>query len=290
MLPRTTSSLFRICAVIAFVALYLSAISVAQDRWDVLPPTPKLPKADHSGYATVNGIRMWYAEFGDGPAVLLLHGGMGNSNYFGLLVKFLVQHHYRVIVTDCRGQGRSTRSTQPYSYHLMASDVLALLDDLRVSKTDLVGWSDGGIIGLDIAIYHPERLNHLFAFGANTDSSGVITGGEKRPAFVAYMRRTRDEYKRLSPTPDQYDQFVKQIGLMWQTEPSYTAAQLKSISVPTTIADGQYDEIIKQSHDRYMARAIPGAKLVILPNVSHFALLQDPSRFNSAVLTALTTH
>ena len=264
--------------------------SVAQEPWRTLPPTPRLPRAAHSGYAAVNGIHMWYAEFGEGRPVLLLHGGLGNSNYFGNLATFLVKHHFQVIVADCRGQGRSSRSTRPYSYHLMVSDVLALLDHLKLEKVDLVGWSDGGIIGIDIAIHHPERLNRLFVFGANTNLSGVIADGDKSPVFRAYLRRTRNEYEQLSKTPSQYDALMEQMGRMWGTEPQYTTAQLESIKAPTTIADGQYDEIIKQSHDRYMAASIPGARLVILPNVSHFALLQDPQLFDSAVLAALSKH
>lgn len=102
------------------------------------------------------------------------------------------------------------------------------------------------------------------------------------------MKRTRDEYKRLSQSPDQYDALLVQAARMWETEPHYTAAQLASIKVPTTVADGQYDEIIKHSHNIYMAKSIPGARLVILPGVSHFAMLQDPPLCDSAVLTALS--
>jgi len=290
MQSQTNPYFCRIAAITVGIALLLSLPSVAQERWKVLPPTPKLPQATKSGYAAVNYIQMWYAEFGEGSPVLLLQGGLANSDYFGTLEMFLVQHHFRVIVADSRGQGRSSRSAQPYSYHLMASDVLALLDYLKLDKVDLVGWSDGAIIGIDIAIHHPERLNHLFAFGANTDPSGVIAGGDNNPVFVAYVKRAGDEYRRLSQTPDQYDAFLKQIGRMWETEPHYTAAQLKSIKVPTTISDGQYDEIIKQSHDVYMANTVPGARLVILPKVSHFAMLQNPPLFNSAVLAALSVH
>ena len=71
---------------------------------------------------------------------------------------------------------------------------------------------------------------------------------------------------------------------MWDTLPAYTRSDLAAIRVPTTIADGEFDEAIKQTHDEYMAHAIPGARLVILPNVSHFAMLQDPREFNAAVL------
>ena len=281
---------YLIAAITLGAALFACSPSMAQERWTILPPTPRLPRASHSGYVAVNGIQMWYAEFGEGSPVILLHGGLANSDYFGHLVPSLVRHHFRVIVADSRGQGRSSRSARPYSYHLMASDVLALLDHLKLRKVDLVGWSDGGIIGIDIAIHHSERLNRLFVFGANTDASGIVAGGDKSPLFTAYLQRARQEYKRLSNTPDQYDALLEQMGRMWEAEPQFTAAQLKSIKAPTTIADGQYDEIIKQSHDIYMARTIPGARLVILPNVSHFAMLQDPHLFDCAVIAALSKH
>ena len=191
-------SSYRIAAIAVGFGLLLSLPSRSQEQWKVLPPTPQLPQATASGYAAVNDIQMWYAEFGEGPPVLLLHGGLANSDYFGYLVPFLVQHHFRVIVADSRGQGRSTRSAQPFSYHLMATDVLALLNYLKLYKVDLVGWSDGGIIGIDIALNCPERLKHLFAFGANTDLSGAIDGGGKSLVFVAHLDRVGGEYKRLS--------------------------------------------------------------------------------------------
>ena len=105
--------------------------------------------------------------------------------------------------------------------------------------------------------------------------------------FAAYLKRTPGEYRRLSPTPDQWDAFSAAVGKMWDTLPAFTADQLRSIKVPTVIADGEYDEAIKQSHDRYMADTIPGARLMILPNVSHFAMLQNPAEFNAAVLDFL---
>ena len=95
-----------------------------------LPPTPTLPKAAQSGTASVNGIRIWYAEFGRGEPVILLHGGLANANYWGNQVPALAKR-YRVIVMDSRGHGRSTRDAQPFGYDLMASDVLALMDSLE---------------------------------------------------------------------------------------------------------------------------------------------------------------
>lgn len=196
-----------------------SARAAEAAHWETLPPTPVLPPALRSGLVPIDGVRIWYAEYGAGPSVLLLHGGLANANYWGHLVPFLVAHHRRVIVMDSRGHGRSTRSTAPFGYDLMADDALALLDALHVARADIVGWSDGGIVGLDLAMHHPDRLRHLFAFGANVDPSGLHADFDRTPVFGGFIRRTRAEYCALSPTPGQYDVFVSQIGHMWQTEP-----------------------------------------------------------------------
>jgi len=153
----------------------------------------------------VNGVHIWYAVFGHGAPVILLHGGLANSSYWGLQVPALAKH-YQVVVMDSRGHGRSTRDDRPYGYDLMADDVVGLLDFLKIHRAAVVGWSDGGILGLDLAIRHPDRVSKVFAFAANTDPSGVV------------------------------------------------------------------------------AAAIPGAGLLIQPNVSHFSFLQDPEQFTSDVL------
>ena len=258
--------------------------------WESLPPTPPLPAHTVAHHIEIGGARIWYATWGrksERVPVLLLHGGFGNSAYFAHLIPALVSHGYYVIAMDSRGHGRSTRSDAPMSYHLMADDVIGLLDSLQIRRVELVGWSDGGCTGFDLALNHPDRLAGLFAFGANADVSGDREGFDKTPVFAAYLKRAPDEYRKLSPTPDQWPQFSAAVGRMWDTLPAFTAAQLRSISVPTVIADGQYDEAIKQSHDRYMAQTIPGAHLVILPAVSHFAMLQNPAEFNHAVLEFL---
>jgi len=100
--------------------------------------------------------------------------------------------NHKVIVADSRGHGRSTRDAQPYGYELMASDYLALLDHLKVDKVALVGWSDGGIIGLDIAMKHPERLTKLFAHAANVTVDGLDPGVMTNETFNAYIERSGD--------------------------------------------------------------------------------------------------
>jgi pimeloyl-ACP methyl ester carboxylesterase len=265
---------------IALLFVFTSAAR-AEPQWLTLPPTPTLPKAVKSGYAPVNGIKIWYATFGRGAPVVLLHGGLANSNYWGLLVRALAPH-YRVIVMDSRGHGRSSRDTRPYGYDLMASDVVALMDYLKIDKAALVGWSDGAIIGLDIALHHPERLSKLYAFAANSDP-GAVKDVEKSPVFSAFIARARQEYAQLSPTPTEYDAFLKQIEKMWDSEPHWTANDLQTIKVPTWIVDADHDEAIKRENTLFMADNIPGSGLLIQPQVSHFSFLQDPAQFNGDV-------
>jgi pimeloyl-ACP methyl ester carboxylesterase len=254
-----------------------------QPLWLELPPTPKLPHAERSGYAPVNGIKLWYAVFGQGEPVVFLHGGLANANYWGLQVPE-VARHCQVIVMDSRGHGRSTRDDRPYGYDLMADDVVALLDFLKIKRAAVVGWSDGGILGIDLAIRYPDRVSKVFAFVANTDPSGVVDGVEKNPTFAAFIARAGHEYVALSATPHGYDGFVDAISKMWATQPNWTAKQLAGITTPVLVVDGDHDEAIKRAHTEQIAATIPGAGLLILPETSHFSFLQDPGQFTWHIL------
>jgi pimeloyl-ACP methyl ester carboxylesterase len=259
---------------------------IAAELWQTLPPTPSPVPNEQSGHAAVNGISLYYVRTGHGYPVVLLHGGLANSDYWGNQIKALAPHHM-VIAVDSRGHGRSTRDVRPYGYDLMADDVVALLDTLHIQTADIVGWSDGAIIGLDLAIRHPARIRKVFAFAANTQTSGVQQGVENNPTFARFIERAGHEYAKLSATPKQYDAFVKQISHMWDSEPNWSDAQLKSIRAPVWVVDGDHDEAIKRAHTEYIAATIPAAGLLILPNVSHFAFIQDPALFNAALLRFL---
>ncbi len=268
--------------ILLLIILTVALPAPAQNPWERLPATPALPKPDRSGIIPVNGICMWYAAFGHGSPVILLHGGLANSNYWGLQIPALAPR-FEVIVVDSRGHGRSTRNREPITYHLMAMDVLALMDALHIPQAAIVGWSDGGIIGLDIAIHHPDRLSKLFAFGANSNLAGGKSS-EGSPVIAAYVSRTQEEYIKLSPTPGEFSAFRQQLDKMWTSEPNFSDAELRSITVPTWIVDGDRDEFIRREDTDHMANLIPGAGELILPRTSHFAFLQDPKQFNEALL------
>ena len=261
--------------------------AAALSPWRSLPPTPLLPRPLASGMARVNRIRIFYAIFGHGQPLLLLHGGLANSNYWGYVIPILVRHGFEVIVADSRGQGRSTTAAEPLTYDLMASDVIGLLDHLGLKKVDIVGWSDGGIIGLDIAIQHPRRLHRLIIYGANSSPSGVRADLGSSPVFAAYLARTRREYADLSPTPREYARLLAQIEAMWAHEPDFTRAELERVAIPVAVADGAHDEAVKCSDTEFLARSIPRGALIILPDVSHFGMLQNPAEFASAAIAFL---
>ena len=267
---------------VVLLALSSPAASAAEP-WQELPPTPAPIHSARSGRADADGIRIHYAIYGHGTPVILLHGGLANADYWGNQVLALRSHH-TVVVMDSRGHGRSTRDARPYGYDLMADDVVALLDALRLPKVDVVGWSDGAIIGLDLAMRHPSRIGRLFAFAANMTVSGVKPGVERNPTFAAFIRRAGEEYAGYSATPTQYAAFVDQISKMWADQPHWTDAQLEKIEAPVLVVDGDHDEAIKREHTEHIAAVIPHAGLLILPNVSHFAFLQDPRLFNDAML------
>ena len=116
------------------------------------------------------------------------------------------------------------------------------MDKLGIQKASIVGWSDGGIIGLDMAIRHPERLDKLFAFGANYNLSGLKDGIDKDPTFNAYIERAGKDYERLSATPKDYEAFVNAIVQMWTSQPDFSKEQLGAIKSPVAISDGEHDD------------------------------------------------
>ena len=239
---------------------------------------PKLPTPTKSEMATLNGVKLYYAQFGRGEPVLFLHGGMGNSTHWARQVEHL-QDRYLVTVMDTRGHGRSTISSNTFGFATFAKDVEALLDHLAIRETALVGWSDGGITGLQLAMMPSSRVSKLFAFGANATPGGLIPGGSKKPTFSKYVAACKASYSDPKRWPD----LLAGLGPMWKREPNFSKEQLAAIKAKTTVAYADHDEIIRPEHAKFIAGTIPGARSTPLTNVSHFAMLQDPDAFNAAL-------
>ena len=246
-----------------------------------------LPLANDQGYVEHDGARIWYASYGSGPAVILLHGGLGHSGNWGYQVPTLVKNGYRAVLIDSRGHGRSTRDARPFMYELIASDVLAVMDALRLEKAALVGWSDGACTALILASHAPVRVAGVFFFACNMDPSGAKPFTEFTPTLKRCFGRHAKDYARLSATPDKFEEFSDAVGLMQKTQPNYSANDLAKISVPVAIVHSEHEQFIRREHAEYLARSIPNAEFVHLQGVSHFAPLQRPEQFNTVMLAFL---
>jgi pimeloyl-ACP methyl ester carboxylesterase len=135
-----------------------------------------------------------------------------------------------------------------------------------------------------LAMRYPARVGKIFAFGATAATSGEKYSAIVNRTIVEFIKRTRDEYIKYSPTPNDYASFFADIVGLWASEPRWTDAQLQAITNPVLVVDGDRDEAIEREHTEHIASTIPGAGLLILPNTGHFALLQNPTLFNRAVL------
>ncbi len=247
---------------------------------------PPLPETPEQGHVEHDGARIWYAAYGAGPPVILLHGGLGHSGNWGYQVPALVEAGYRVVVIDSRGHGRSTRDERPYTYELMAADVLAVMDRLGLERPAFVGWSDGACIALVLAAQAPNRAAGVFFFACNMDPSGA-KAFEFTPIIGRCIGRHMADYARLSATPDQFDALFDAVGLMQRTQPNYTADDLAQVAVPVTVVHSEHDEFIRREHAVYLVQTTPNAELVDLRGVSHFAPLQRPELFNDTILAFL---
>jgi len=245
-----------------------------------------LPAASGKGYLDHEGARIWYATFGAGHSVIMLHGGLGHSGNWGYQVPGLVSSGYQVILIDSRGHGHSTRDEQPYTYELMASDVLGVMDHLQLGKAAFVGWSDGACTALVLARNAAPRSAGVFFFACNMDPSG-IKDIKPNPVLGRCLTRHKKDYALLSATPDQFAAFAEAVRRMQRSEPNYSARDLAEVHVPVAIVQGEHDEFIKLEHAQYLARGIRGAEFMLLPGVSHFAPLQRPEKFNSVMLAFL---
>lgn len=276
-----------LAAAIAPAIAYAQALPL----WATVPDVPPLPRPERSGFVDHDGAKLYFAIFhqGAGSPVILLHGGLASSDSWGFEVPKLARMH-EVIVMDTRGHGRSTLGPGPLGFRQFASDVVAVLDAAGVRRASVVGLSDGGITGLMLAVNYPHRVNRLFVWGANfnthSDNTAPPDPAMKGMAAV-FMARMEAQYRASSPTPAGFKGLREALGHLYEKEPDLTPNQLEAIKARTVVADGEHEQFIAPSHTELLARLIPGAQLVILPNVSHCGPQQDPTAFHAAVADLL---
>jgi pimeloyl-ACP methyl ester carboxylesterase len=229
-------------------------------------------------YALVNGINIYYEEYGTGEPLLLLHGNSQSIKDFKMQIPEFAKH-YHVIAVDTRGHGKSGDDGKKYSYNLFAEDMNALLKHLKISKTNIVGWSDGGNTGLTMAMKYPDKVKKLAVMGANIfiDSSVVDNW---------VFEVLNQELKELQNDTAQWSKNrIRRINLLL-TEPKYKFSDLKKITCPVLVLAGEKD-IVKEGHTRNIAKNIAKATLLIAPNETHEFPQENPNSFNKIILDFL---
>lgn len=228
-------------------------------------------------FAEVNGIRLYYEIYGKGQPLVLLHANGGNIMTMSHQIYYFSKS-YRVIAIDSRGHGKSGRDAKPLDYELMASDVVALMDELKIASTHIVGWSDGGILGLLIASQHPKRVAKLAIMGANLNPKGAHDWAQswvaKEDRKVARMIKEKDSSR-------DWEIYQQQLDLMGK-QPNIPIASLKTITAPTLVMAGDKD-IIRGEHTQLIFDSIPKAQLCIFPGATHMIPVADHGIFNACV-------
>ena len=228
---------------------------------------------EYGGFVEANGLEFYYETHGEGEPLLLLHGAGQSISAFMEQIDFFSQH-YKVIAVDSRGRGRSQdKKEEDFTYVEQAKDMKLFLEALKIEKVDIVGWSDGGIIGLIMAMYHPEKVNKLVAMGANINPDGL---------FPDRIAQHKEYLKELEAENDEKNAITIKIYEALVNRPNLTFEELKVIAAPTLIMAGDHD-LIQDMHTVKMYQAIPNANLAILPGETHWLPSANPKLFNDTV-------
>ncbi len=226
------------------------------------------PKAGH--YARINGINLYYETYGQGKPLILLHGNGGSIAAFKYQIPFF-EKHYKVIAIDSRLQGKSGGAVDTLSYDMMAADFAGLLDYLKIDSAYVLGWSDGGIDGLILAMQFPKKVSKLAVTGANIvpDTTAIYA------ADIEQMKNTV-----LTSTS------VKErtLNRMMIYQPQIPYADLKKIHCPVLVMAGDKD-MIKPEQTLKIFQSLPLAFLCIFPDSYHHVCQQHPEMFNQTVQT-----
>jgi pimeloyl-ACP methyl ester carboxylesterase len=218
-----------------------------------------------------DGVELYYEVYGSGEPLLLIHGNGGSTRDFTAQIAHF-RKNYQVIAMDSRDQGRSGDSAGKITYEKMTDDQAALLEHLKLAGVNVVGWSDGGIEALLLAIRHPGKVKKLVSMAANLTPQGLHPDAL---GFIGEMLK--------DPNIPARDRKVTEMML---TEPQIKLTDLEEITVPALILASDHD-MISDGHTLDIFHHIPTAQLQIFANATHMIPFDDPDRFNSIVATFL---
>ncbi|HNP32466.1 MAG TPA: alpha/beta hydrolase [Flavobacterium sp.] len=249
-------------------------LKAIQDDYNNLMKTTAYGKDAKVGkYCEMRGFKMYYEVYGSGEPLLLIHGNGGSINNFVKQIP-VFSKNYKVIIADSRAQRKSIDTKDSLSYEMIADDYAELLNKIGVSSANVIGWSDGGIEGLLLAIRHPEKVKKLMVTGANLepDTTAVETDvHDWAQGIFAQLKNIKDK------TDTQKHDF-KLFRLLVE-QPHIPVADLKKIKCPTLVVGGDHD-ILRPGHTLTIFQNIENAYLWILPNSGHSTLVVYSDEFN----------
>jgi non-heme chloroperoxidase len=242
------------------------------------------------------GTRIYWEQFGqaDGPPVVVLPAGLCTIAVMGGQIEALAAESYRVIAIDSRGNGKSSNTAPELTYEMMTDDVVGVMDALEISSADVVGWSDGGNLGLDLVRRYPSRARRLVAFGANHNAApdaldpGMVKEFKEARPDGAMFWPLRYLYQKDSPTPGKWAELFDQERAMALSQPNWSLEQLAAIRVPVLLINGEHD-LVLLPHATEMKNAIPGARLEVIAGGTHEVPLARPEAVNPIMLAFLKT-
>jgi pimeloyl-ACP methyl ester carboxylesterase len=235
-------------------------------------------------------VRTYYEVVGDGEPLVLLHGGLFPIETIGGLSACLAER-YRVYLPERRGHGRTPDVEGPITYEAMAGDTVAFLEAVGLKSADVVGWSDGALVGMLVAMRRPDLVRRLVMIGMHVNPDGQppeaieFQKHEKMPDIVP--QGVKDLYAAVSPDgPGYWQVVVDKMWRMWKTEPWMELAELENVTVPTLLILGEHD-MTTVEHGEAMARAIPDARLEVVPGASHELPMDEPELVSRLVFEFL---
>jgi pimeloyl-ACP methyl ester carboxylesterase len=261
--------------------LLLMMASIAIASLNAQPPSTLEQKTIYGSYSKAGkyfdnrGFTMYYETYGAGAPLLMIHGNGGSIKDFTNQIPFF-EKNYKVIVADSRAQGKSVDNGDSLSYEMMTDDLNALLDHLHLDSCYVMGWSDGGINGLLLAIRHPDKVKKLAVTGANLvpDSSAV------EPEILTWAKSLSDSINKLLLSPE--TNTYRKLFHLLAYEPNITTSQLQTIKCPVLVIGGDHD-VIRPRHTMLIAESIPKSYLWILPNSGHSTPVVYKDLFNEVV-------
>lgn len=226
-------------------------------------------------FIKTRGINLYYETYGEGEPLLIIHGNGGSINNFIYQIPYFAKN-YKVILADSRAQGKSVDKGDSLSYEMMTDDLNAMLDTLHLNNCYVIGWSDGGINGLLLAMRHPDKVKKLAVTGANLWPEATAVD----PFIYNWAKNYYDSLKKLPPSPNNIGN-IKLTRLL-AFEPHITTKQLQKIKCPTLVIGGDHDVILPQ-HTMLIAQSIPNSYLWILPNSGHSTPIFYREKFNTEI-------